>query len=219
MTGYLTVSGVVQGASFETVTDSAQDAANKFFAHASIQSSELMNIYSGNVVTDELGIAVVHLPDWFESENGDFRYQLTVVGGQFAQAIVSKEIHDHEFTISTNSTHVKVSWQVTGVRQDAYSKAHPLIVEQPKNERERGYYLHPELYGQPADKQIGWAHHPEMMRHMQALQGRGSKTQRPEPSTAAMGAPVSAASRTFHPAPLPAIPHRQVSLDQTGSKQ
>lgn len=42
---------------------------------------------------------------------------------------------------------VKVSWQVTGVRQDAYAKAHPLVVEQDKPVAERGYYLHPELFG------------------------------------------------------------------------
>ena len=57
-----------------------------------------------------------------------------MVGGQFAQAIVSKEIHDHEFTISTNATRVKVSWQVTGVRQDAYAKAHPMAAEEAKDE-------------------------------------------------------------------------------------
>ena len=49
----------------------------------------MMNIYTGNVVTDELGLATVKLPDWFEAENTDFRYQLTVIGA-FAQAIVSQ---------------------------------------------------------------------------------------------------------------------------------
>ena len=40
----------------------------------------MMNIYTGNVITDELGVATVQLPDWFEAENADFRYQLTVIG-------------------------------------------------------------------------------------------------------------------------------------------
>jgi hypothetical protein len=176
--------------------------------HASIESSEMVNIYSGNVVTDELGLAVVHLPDWFEAENGDFRYQLTVLGGRFAQAIVSTEIHDHQFTISTNATGVKVSWQVTGVRQDAYAKAHPLVVEQMKNDRERGFYLHPELFGQSQEKQTEWARHPEMMRRMQARR----EATRPAPNTEAkpgpqppVGPPASAVGRQFAAAAAPAI--------------
>jgi len=47
---------------------------------------------------------------------------------------------------------LKVSWQVTGTRQDAYAKAHPVIVEQDKSADERGLYLNPVENGQPADK-------------------------------------------------------------------
>ncbi len=46
---------------------------------------------------------------------------------------------------------MKVSWQVTGIRQDAFAKAHPLAVEVDKAEKERGHYIHPELYGAPAE--------------------------------------------------------------------
>ena len=59
--------------------DDPIDPANKYLVHASVESSEQMNIYSGNVMTDELGFATVKLPDWFEAENTDFRYQLTTV--------------------------------------------------------------------------------------------------------------------------------------------
>jgi hypothetical protein len=128
----------------------------------------MMNIYSGNVTTDDLGLATIYLPDWFEVENGDFRYQLTVVDGRFAQAVVSKKIQNHQFTIHTNVSNVEVSWQITGVRQDAYAKAHPLVVEQAKPANERGSYMHPELYGQPKEKQTDWGLRPKMMQHMQA---------------------------------------------------
>ena len=47
---------------------------------------------------------------------------------------------------------MKVSWQVTAVRQDAYAKAHPLVVEEEKSSLYRGFYRHPELYGQPEEK-------------------------------------------------------------------
>jgi hypothetical protein len=69
------------------------------------------------VTADANGEAVVELPDWFEALNRDFHYQLTVIG-QFAQAIVASEIANGQFTIKTDKPSVKVSWQVTGIRQD-----------------------------------------------------------------------------------------------------
>ena len=92
------------GAAKNSKIDHPLDPANKYLVHASVESSEMINIYSGNVITDELGLATVNLPDGFEAENADFRYQLTVIGGRFAQAIVSKEIANHQFTISTNAS-------------------------------------------------------------------------------------------------------------------
>jgi len=157
----------VQGQILATVKDfqidHPLDPANKYLMHASIESSELMNIYTGNTTTDAQGEAIVQLPEWFEALNTDFRYQLTVIG-QFAQAIVAREISGHRFTIRTNAPNVKVSWQVAGVRQDAYAKAHPMVVEQEKNARERGHYIYPELYGAPREDQVQWAGHPQVMK-------------------------------------------------------
>ena len=51
---------------------------------------------------------------------------------------------------------MKVSWQVTGVRQDAYAKAHPLQVEQDKPAAERGRYLHPVDFGLPESRGLGY---------------------------------------------------------------
>ena len=93
------------------------------------------------------------LPDYFQSLNRDFRYQLTVIG-QFAQATVANEIRDNHFTIKTNKPGVKVSWQVTGIRQDAYANAHRIPVEEQKAEQERGKYLHPEVFGVGGDKSM-----------------------------------------------------------------
>lgn len=49
---------------------------------------------------------------------------------------------------------MKVSWQVTGVRQDAWEKAHPMSVEVEKSARERGHYINPELFGASPEKNI-----------------------------------------------------------------
>jgi hypothetical protein len=152
--------------------DHPLDPANKYLVHASVESSEMMNIYSGNVTTDDLGLATVALPDWFQAENTDFRYQLTVVDERFVQAVVSKPIQNNQFTIHTNASSVQVSWQITAVRQDAYAKAHPMVVEPVKGAKERGFYQHPELYGQPRNKQTQWGLNPTMVQGMLAEKSR-----------------------------------------------
>ena len=71
------------------------DPENKFLRHCSIESDEMLNIYTGNVVLDKKGKATVALPDWFEALNKDFRYNLTCIGG-FAKVYVAKEIKKWE---------------------------------------------------------------------------------------------------------------------------
>jgi hypothetical protein len=145
--------------------DHPLDPENKYLYHAALESSEVLNMYSGNVITDQNGDSVVNLPDWFESLNKDPRYQLTVIG-TFAQAIVAREIQDNRFTIKTNVPNVRVSWQVTGVRSDIGTRQHPFRAEQDNPERERGSYLNPEAYGRPEERGAEWARNPELMRLM-----------------------------------------------------
>jgi hypothetical protein len=174
-TGNLNVSGTLSATTKDFKIDHPLDPANKYLVHASVESSEMMNIYTGNVTTDGQGQATVQLPEWFEVLNTDFRYQLTVIG-QFAQAIVARKIENNQFEIRTSVPNVEVSWQVTGVRQDAYAKAHPLVVEQEKEARLRGFYIHPEFYGAPPEKQIEWARHPQMMKKMQEMRAKQQAT-------------------------------------------
>jgi trimeric autotransporter adhesin len=170
-TGDINVTGAIFAGTKDFKIDHPSDPANKYLVHASVESSEMMNIYTGNITTDGQGHATVQLPEWFEVLNTDFRYQLTVIG-QFAQAIVAREIENKQFEIRTSAPNVKVSWLVTGVRLDAFAKAHPLVVEQEKEARVRGFYIHPELYGAPPEKQIEWARHPQMMKKLQAMQAK-----------------------------------------------
>ena len=92
------------------------------------------------------GTVEVSLPSYFETENRDFGYQFTCIG-QFAQAIVGDEVKGNRFTIRTDKPNVKVSWQVTGLRNDAYARAHPMEVEQMKRNSDRGLYLYPKEHG------------------------------------------------------------------------
>jgi hypothetical protein len=104
---------------------------SKYLQHASLESNEVLNYYSGNVVTGNTGKAVVQLPAYFEAINTDYRYQLTVIG-TFAQAIVSKKIQNNQFEIHTSEPNVEVSWQVTARRNDAYMQEHPFREEPEK---------------------------------------------------------------------------------------
>lgn len=44
----------------------------------------------------------------------------------------------NRFRIAGGSPGLEVSWQVTGVHQDDYAKAHPIVVETRKTKAERG---------------------------------------------------------------------------------
>ena len=154
------------GGSFKI--DHPLDPENKYLYHSFVESPDMMNIYNGIVTTDEKGQAVVNLPAYFEALNRDFRYQLTVIG-QFAQAIVASEITDGRFAIAANAPNVKVSWQVTGIRQDAWANKHRIQTEEEKPEPERGFYLHPEAHGKPAEQGVEWARHPEFMQRFKEM--------------------------------------------------
>ena len=133
--------------------DHPLDPENMYLAHSFVESPEMVNVYSGSVTTDASGEAEVRLPDYFEALNGDYRYQLTVIG-EFAQAIVAREVEDNRFAIRTDRPQIKVCWQVTGVRRDPWALANRIAVETHKDEADRGRYLHPGLRGK-AEPGIG----------------------------------------------------------------
>ena len=154
--GDLNVTGNVSkgGGSFKI--DHPLDPANKYLYHSFVESPDMMDVYNGNVTTDQHGLATIVLPEYFEALNRDFRYQLTVLG-QFAQAMVASEIKNNRFIIKTNKRGVRVSWQVTGVRQDAFANAHRIPTEVDKPLQEQGHYLHPELFNAGPELAIGGA--------------------------------------------------------------
>jgi hypothetical protein len=134
--------------------DNPLDPAHSYLQHSFVESPEMKNVYDGNVTTNAKGFATVLLPKWFQALNKDFRYQLTPMGerGWDARAGVWKEIAHNQFTIRTSKPNVKISWQVTGVRHDAYANANRIQVIAPKDRQAAGTYMHPQLYGQPQSK-------------------------------------------------------------------
>ncbi len=133
--------------------DHPLDPENKWLYHSFVESPDMMDVYNGNATaTDGNGDACIPLPSYFQALNKDFRYQLTAMG-QFAQTMVSSEVSSNatgiSFGIKTDKPNVKVSWQVTGIRQDAFANAHRVIPEVPKNGDEAGKYIHPAEHGKP----------------------------------------------------------------------
>ncbi len=135
--------------------DHPLDPENKYLQHSFVESPDMMNIYNGNIMTDDQGYATVEMPSYFDVLNRDYRYQLTVMG-QFAQAIVAQKLVDRRFVIQTDKPNVEVSWQVTGIRQDKWAEANRIQVEVDKLPEQRGKYVHPLEWNLSDDRGIDW---------------------------------------------------------------
>jgi len=79
----------------------------------------------GNIVLDSNGEAPVELPLAFETLHGEFRYQLTAIGAPGPSLYIAQEVQNGRFKISGGRPGAKVSWRLTGVRQNTN-----LIVQQ-----------------------------------------------------------------------------------------
>jgi hypothetical protein len=151
ITGDLNVTGNIAKGGGTFKIDHPLDPQNKYLIHSFVESPEMLNIYSGNAITDENGYVTVILPKYFESANKDFRYQLTPIG-TFAQAIIKEKINNNKFVIQTNTPNVEVSWQITAVRADKYANENRIVPEKDKNDELKGTYVHPELFGESKEK-------------------------------------------------------------------
>jgi hypothetical protein len=127
--------------------DHPDDPANRYLSHSAVASSEAKNVYDGIANLDGAGTATVEMPSWFESLNGDFRYQLTSIGGPAPELHVASELIDGRFKIAGGQPNGRVSWLITGVRCDPWAETHPDAVEMDKPENERGSYIYPDLVG------------------------------------------------------------------------
>jgi hypothetical protein len=96
-----------------------------------------------------------------------FRYQLTSIGEPAPNLHVAREISNNRFDIAGGKSGLKVSWQVTGIRKDSWAQAHPVTVDEKKPEKERGYYLNPELYDQPRENSILWKGNSKLLRQLE----------------------------------------------------
>ena len=134
--------------------DHPLDPQNKYLYHSFVESPDMLNIYNGNVVLNSNGTAVITLPSYFDALNMDVKYQLTAIGGSMPNLYISKEVNNGKFEIAGGIPNGKVSWQVTGIRQDPYANANRIIPEVEKEDINKGKYLNPEVYGRSSEKGI-----------------------------------------------------------------
>lgn len=69
---------------------------------------------------------------------------------------MASKVKDGRFAIAGGDPGVEVCWQVTGIRQDAYAKKHPIKVERTKSRKDKGKYLNPDAFGKRRSEGIGY---------------------------------------------------------------
>jgi hypothetical protein len=145
----LHVIGVITGTVKAFTIDHPLDPENKILRHFSIESPEMQNFYNGNATTDANGKAIIILPDYFEALNTSPRYQLTTIGSA-SQAYISKKIEKNQFEITTTLPNVEVSWEVKGIRNDAWVRnENTMKTEEMKPTELRGKYFNPKAFNKP----------------------------------------------------------------------
>lgn len=157
VTGDANVLGTLSKGSGSFVIDHPLDPRNKLLYHSFVESPDIKNLYDGVAALDEDGAVTVELPSYFMALNKDFRYLVTPLGepmpGLYLKKAVAKRyfgiIGDPVFVIAGGIPNGRVSWQVTGIRDDVFARENPIVPEVEKGEGqpvERGAYLSPELY-------------------------------------------------------------------------
>lgn len=159
--GNVYVGGTLSKSAGSFKIDHPLDPANKYLYHSFVESPDMKNIYDGVARLDANGEAVIKLPAWFQALNKEFRYQLTSIGGPAPSLYVAEEVANNQFKIAGGVHNGKVSWQVTGIRHDAYANAHRIPVEENKPADLRGTFLNPQEHGQPDNTSERLALHPQ----------------------------------------------------------
>lgn len=159
--GNVNVTGTIYTPVLVQRIDHPLDPENQGLQLSGMVSPEMTNVLSGNATTDQSGEALVSLPEYFTAMSTDYRYQLTVIG-QFAQAIVAREVENGRFLITTDKPNVKVSWQVTALRNDSFAKTNRVQVEFDKSPDQIGRYFQPQAFGLGSESSVEYPMHQQM---------------------------------------------------------
>lgn len=169
--GDVDIAGTLSKSAGSFKIDHPLDPENRYLSHSFVESPDMMNVYNGNAVLGADGEVWIELPSYFEALNSDFRYQLTAIGSAGPNLHVAQEVRNNRFRIAGGLPGQKVSWQVTGIRQDAYARQNRIPVEQDKPESERGRYHAPAAYGKSGKFSV---HRAQRETHGKAAESRGN---------------------------------------------
>jgi hypothetical protein len=161
--------------------DHPLDPENKYLNHSGVESPDMKNLYDGIERLGEDGSAWIELPKWFGELNRSFRYQLTAIGEAAPNLHIAEEVSDNRFRIGGGTAGMRVSWQVTGIRKDPWAEKNRIPVEEDKPDEARGTYRHPEAFGQPETRRMGYADE-EAVRSREAELLEGRPVEPPEPT-------------------------------------
>jgi hypothetical protein len=134
--GKVTISDNLEvGGAKNFLIDHPLDPANKILRHSAVESPEMMNIYKGRARLNN-GEAVISLPSYFDALNHPEgrEISLTPVNG-WSPLYLEGEIKNNQFVVKTTkdgNPDQEFSWVVYAVRNDAYAKDHPIVVEEEK---------------------------------------------------------------------------------------
>jgi len=156
--GDLTITGALSKGSGTFVIDHPLDPKNKLLYHSFVESPDVMGTYVGRATLDAKGSAVIELPGYFMALNKDYRYFATPIGTPMPKLHMSRKVRPYffglfgvpVFAVAGGTPGGAVSWMVTGVRQDPYILANPIVPEVAKDATTpyaQGVYVHPDVYG------------------------------------------------------------------------
>lgn len=159
------------------VIDHPIEPDRRFLLHFAIESPEVLNVYRGRITTNDQGFAEITLPAYFWHVNTEPTYYLTPIGAGVRVWVEQEPTPDNpKLIIRSEQGHVQVAWMIVARRNDPYLRAHPVEAEPLKPPAFQGYYLHPELYGAPPEKRIGWEEDQPITTPTTPLQGKPSQT-------------------------------------------
>lgn len=132
--GNVYVAGTLSKSSGSFLIDHPLDPLNKNLRHSFVESPEMVLLYKGRANL-EGGEAVIELPDYFDALNrdDDIEYALTPINS-LCKLAIKDEVKGNEFTVMGDGD-CEFSWVVYSVRDDAYARANPIVVEEEKESK------------------------------------------------------------------------------------
>jgi hypothetical protein len=104
----------------------------------------------------------VHVNGALSKASGSFKIDHPI--GGWAPLFVAEEVQDNAFKIAGGEPGMRVSWQVTRIRQDAWANDHRIPVEEDKPADEKGAYLYPQGYGQPESMGLDYQRNADLLK-------------------------------------------------------